>query len=306
MRFFNRKYKDSVFSDLFGSDINGERNFLELYNALSGSDYRYEETEIERKVIDQTLYKTFNNDVSMLIDGKLIVLVEHQSTINENMPLRCLEYVTRIYEGIVPSDRRYDERIYKIPTPDFYVIYNGKRKYTPEKTLKLSDAFFDGTNPRLELTVNVRNCSDSSELPVSKNCAILKEYCLFVETVERKLAEYRGSQKAFREAIDECIDKGILSDYLKRKSSEVINMLCAKYSYKTDMRVKYEMGYDTGRAEGLSAGKSLGRRENALEAARNLLKMNLGTHEQIAKVTGLSMEEVDKLAEEIKAGLLTN
>ena len=50
----------------------------------------YEETRIERKTIPQSVYKTFRNDVSMLIDGRLIVFVEHQSTLNENMPLRFL------------------------------------------------------------------------------------------------------------------------------------------------------------------------------------------------------------------------
>ena len=85
MSFINRKYKDSVFTDLFGSDIKAKKNFLELYNALSGSDYKLNEVSLERKVIEQSLYKTFNNDVSWEIDGKLIVLVEHQSTINHNM-----------------------------------------------------------------------------------------------------------------------------------------------------------------------------------------------------------------------------
>ena len=73
-------------------------------------------------------------------------------------------------------------------------------------------------------------------------------------------------------------------------------MLCAKYSYKTDMRVKYEMGYDAGKAE----GKSEGRKENALEAAKKFLIMNILSHEQIARGTGLSVEEVDKLADELK------
>ena len=36
MAFWNRKYKDSVFTDLFGSDKTGAKNFLDLYNALSG------------------------------------------------------------------------------------------------------------------------------------------------------------------------------------------------------------------------------------------------------------------------------
>ncbi|MCR4632223.1 MAG: Rpn family recombination-promoting nuclease/putative transposase [Treponema sp.] len=96
MSFWNRKYKDSVFTDLFGSDRDGKKNFLDLYNALSGEDYKLGTVSLERKVIEQSLYKTYNNDVSWEINGKLIVLVEHQSTINENMPFRCLEYVTRI------------------------------------------------------------------------------------------------------------------------------------------------------------------------------------------------------------------
>lgn len=45
----NRKYKDSVFTDLFGSDRDGKRNFLELYNALSGKNLIYEESGIESK-----------------------------------------------------------------------------------------------------------------------------------------------------------------------------------------------------------------------------------------------------------------
>ncbi len=98
MAFWNRKYKDSVFTDLFGTDKTGKENFLALYNALSGNDYKLKEVSLERKVIEQSLYKTFNNDVSWEINGKLIVLVEHPSTVNENMPFRCLEYVTRIYE----------------------------------------------------------------------------------------------------------------------------------------------------------------------------------------------------------------
>ena len=90
MWFFNRKYKDSVFTDLFGADKYGKKNFLELYNALAGTDYKLSDVNLERKVIEQSLYKTYNNDVSWEINGKLVVLVEHQSTVNENMPFRCL------------------------------------------------------------------------------------------------------------------------------------------------------------------------------------------------------------------------
>ena len=59
-----------------------KKNFLDLYNALTGTNYKIEEVKLERKIIEQSLYKTFNNDVSWEINGKLIVLVEHQSTVN--------------------------------------------------------------------------------------------------------------------------------------------------------------------------------------------------------------------------------
>ncbi|MBR0125542.1 MAG: Rpn family recombination-promoting nuclease/putative transposase, partial [Treponema sp.] len=184
MRFINRKYKDSVFTDLFGSDRDGKKNFLDLYNALSGSNYRMEDVSMERMVIEQSLYKTFNNDVSWMIDGRLVVLVEHQSTVNNNMPFRCLEYVTRIYETIVPIDRRYAQKVYKIPNPDFYVVYVGKDSMPREQELRLSDAFYEKDSSRLDLVVKVKNCTDPKLLPIAKNCAILEEYCRFIEIVE--------------------------------------------------------------------------------------------------------------------------
>lgn len=282
----NRKYKDSIFTDLFGSDRDGKKNFLELYNALSGSHYKINQVSLERKVIEQSLYKTFNNDVSWEIDGKLIVLVEHQSTINENMPLRCLEYVTRIYEGIVPINKRYAEKVYKIPNPDFYVVYVGKKEMPLEQELRLSDAFYNHDNSKLELIVSVKNCSDSKLLPIEQDCAILKEYCQFIEIVER-IYNKRSPKRSFKKAIEYAMAQGILTDYLDRKSREVINMLCAKYDYKMDIAVKKEEAFQDGM------------QQKAIDSAINLLKMNILSPEQIAQANSLPLETVLKLQKEI-------
>ena len=209
MAFWNRKYKDSVFTDLFGSDRDAKKNFIELYNALSGNDFKLNEVELERKIIEQTLYKTFNNDVSWEINGKLIVLVEHQSTVNENMPLRCLEYVTRIYEGIVPVKARYAEKVYKLPNPDFYVVYVGKKELPEEQELRLSDAFYTKDSSKLELVVTVKNCSSSKLLPVVKKCSILKQYCQFIEIVEHNYNKL-FPKKSFKKAIEIAMEQGIL------------------------------------------------------------------------------------------------
>ena len=264
MLFRNRKYKDSVFTDLFGSDRDGKKNILDLYNALSGSNYKLEDVNLERKVIEQTLYKTYNNDVSWEIDGKLIVLIEHQSTINNNMPFRCLEYVTRIYEGIVPSKQRYAEKVYKIPNPDFYVVYVGKDKLPQEQELRLSDAFYEKDGSKLELVVKVKNCTDPAMLPIAGKCDILKEYCQFSEIVERTYNK-RFPKSSFKKAIEIAMKQDILKDYLDRKSREVINMLCAKYDYKMDIAVKQEEAFE----DGMNAGLEKGAQQKAIEDARS-------------------------------------
>ena len=73
MAYYNRKYKDTVFTDLFGSDKTGKENFLALYNALSGNVFKLEEVSLERKVIERSLYKTFNNDVSWEMENLLFL-----------------------------------------------------------------------------------------------------------------------------------------------------------------------------------------------------------------------------------------
>ena len=285
MAFWNRKYKDSVFTDLFGTDKTGKENFLDLYNALSGNDFKLKEVSLERKVIEQALYKTFNNDVSWEINGKLIVLVEHQSTVNENMPLRCLEYVTRIYEGIVPVRKRYVEKVYKIPNPDFYVVYMGDKEQPLEKELRLSDAFYEKDSSKLELVVKVKNCSDSKLLPLAKTCGILREYCRFIEIVELNLNK-RHPRRSFQKAIEQAMEEGILVDYLDRKSREVINMLCAQYSYKLDIAEKKKEAFQDGLAEGLSQGAQ----QKAVEDARKLLADKKYTAEEISELLQIPIE----------------
>ncbi len=285
MALFNKKYKDSVFTDLFGSDRDGKKNFLELYNALSGSDYKLGEVSLERKIIEQSLYKTFNNDVSWEIDGRLIVLVEHQSTVNENMPFRCLEYVTRIYEGIVPIKQRYAEKVYKIPNPDFYVVYVGKKGQSLEQELRLSDAFYTKDSSKLELVVKVKNCTDPKLLPIVKNCDILKQYCQFIEIVEQNYSRV-FPRRSFKHAIELAMEQGILSDYLDRKSREVINMLCAKYDYKMDIAVKQDEAFKEGQMQ------------QAIEDAIAFLKEKVPP-EKVAKCVKLPLEKVLELQSQL-------
>jgi len=167
--------------------------------------------------------------------------------------------------------------------------------------LYLSDAFM--TKPEhipLELEVKVLNINEHKGNKILQSCKPLAEYSMFVETVRRNIE--RDKEHGFENAIKECIQNGILKEYLQRKSKEVINMLIAEYDYATDIAVQRaeerKIAYTEGKSLGLAEGKSLGLAEGShqakLETARNLLVIGLSI-ENIAKATGLTVQEVETL-----------
>ena len=304
-----RNYKDSVFVDLFAHDITAKENFISLYNALHGTNLDAKTTEIKPVMLEQVLYMKFYNDIAMLVDGKIVVLVEHQSTINENMPFRMLEYIARIYEKITDPKKKFGKTLVKLPMPEFYVFYNGKEDFPSESEMKLSDAFMnlddnlfgncdlkntiENQNFPLEISVKVININVDKENPVLTRCEALKEYSEFMEqvrfNVENKIPE------ALTVAIKQSIKQGFLSEYLSRKSTEVENMLLTEYDYDTDIAVQRQEAYEDGMEQGISQGFSQGSQQKAIETAKNMLKDNLDI-QTILKYTGLSIEEIKSLA----------
>ncbi|MHC6201604.1 hypothetical protein ACYULU_00220 [Breznakiellaceae bacterium SP9] len=61
----------SLFSD--------KQALLDLYNSIKGTQYD-EQTELIINTLPETLFTHQRNDVSFLIDGRLVLLAEHQST----------------------------------------------------------------------------------------------------------------------------------------------------------------------------------------------------------------------------------
>ena len=139
--------------------------------------------------------------------------------------------------------------------------------------------------------VKVKNCTDPNLLPIVKKCDILKQYCLFIEIVEQNFNRLLP-KKSFKKAIEIAMEQGILTDYLDRKSREVINMLCAKYSYKDDIAVKQR----EAREEGIQQGAQ----QKAIETAKKMLQDKLSI-DKTSQYSGLSRETVLELQKEINS-----
>ena len=274
----NREIKNSVFVDLFYEDESAEANEIALFNAIHDQPLP-DGTKIRKFRVDNTIYMNFQNDISFDAGGKVIVFGEHQSTINENMPLRSLLYIGRAYERIVPPRSRYKKKLVPLPTPEFYTFYNGKEKWQKEQELCLSDAYMVKENePSLELKVKVINIRPEEHHEILEKCQVLKEYSQFMDTVQSY--QLSGADEPYKKAIKECIEKGILADYLRRKGGEVINMLLDEYDYETDIEVQREEAYQIGEQAGLNKG----REEGTLQKICSLIQKKLEKGKTISEI----------------------
>jgi predicted transposase/invertase (TIGR01784 family) len=279
----NRQYKSSVFTLLFSEPD----RLRELYNAIAGTNYD-ESARIVINTLQDALFMDRINDVSFTINDKLVVLVEHQSTINKNMPLRLLLYIARIYEKLVEYRKLYSKNAITIPRPEFIVLYNGQDEYPDESIMKLSDCFEKSGNHdtiALELQVRVYNINKGRNLRLEQQSASLDGYAMYIA----KAREYEKAglelNVALEQAVNWCITHGYLPDFLKAHGSEVINMLIGEWNWDDARKVWQEEAAEEEREKAY---------QEKLEAARKFKALGL-SNEQVASSMNLSLEEIAAL-----------
>jgi hypothetical protein len=277
-----------VFYELFSKpDV-----FKELYSAIGGVSIP-PGTPMKDNTLSNALFMGQMNDVAFTIDDRLVVLIEHQSTLNHNMPLRLLMYIGRVYEQIIDFEKIYHQKQIKIPTPEFIVLYNGTEPCPDHMEVKLSEAFRDiaglekpkDSRMPLELTVQIYNINHGCNSLILEKCKTLDSYSFLVNKV-REYEKEMPLAKALETAIQYCIDHDFLKDYLTNRGSEVINMLFGEYNFDRALEVRYEEGQEDGITQGITQERA--------EIARNALKEG-STVEFVQKITGLSREEIEKL-----------
>ena len=280
----NKKYKDSVFTRLFSD----KKNLIELYNAIENTNYSAN-TDIQINTLEDVLFMDRVNDISFIIDGKFVVLAEHQTTVNYNMPLRFLMYIARLYEKMIDNKAIYRESLIKIPTPEFIVLYNGKKEQPENRMLKLSDAFIiEKSDIKLEVIVKVININYGKSKILEKSKS-LNEYSYFIYEIQKYLDEGLPLKEAIKNAIQDCIKQNVLKNFLERNGSEVINMLYTEF----DIDVAKEVWQEEAKEQGRQEGRQEGIVQRNKEIAKSLL--DILDIEMIAKKTGLTIEEIEQM-----------
>ena len=286
----HRNYKDTVFRMLFSD----RKNLLSLYNAVSGAHYDDPE-KLEIVTLENAIYMGMKNDLAFIMDMNLY-LYEHQSTYNPNIPLRNLFYIADEYQRLVVQKSLYSTVIQKIPTPRFIVFYNGTKKVDDYNEFRLSSAYENPTdNPDLELRVTMLNVNDGHNLELMEHCRTLKEYAKYVARVRKYVTQNIPLEEAVTRAVDECIEEGILAEFLMKNKAEVIKVSIYEYDKEFEEKKLRKAEYEAG----VEAGIELGERSLLENQIRKKLKKGKPI-EQIADELEEAVTTIQRIIEETK------
>ncbi len=248
----NREYKDSVFRLIFGE----KDKLIELANALFDTEYTLD-TPLDINTIEEAIYDVMKNDLSFIIDDKYIILSEHQSTFNPNMPTRSLIYYGELLKDYLNKISRIDKNrniyastLVKIPRPTFIVLYNGKTPLPPESKMEIKDAYLGDGENALNLTVKVYNVNKDAGCSLLEKCPTLYQYSLMIQMIRDHMKQGQITHSIVQEIVRTCIERGILVDFMKKYGTRGIEILCKEMTVEEAKTLSYEAGIEQGIEQG--------------------------------------------------------
>lgn len=260
----NRKYKNDLFVFLFGTN----KDFtLSLYNAMNNSNYM-DPDSITFNTIENFIYIGRQNDVSFLIENTNIY--EHQTTINTNIALRMLLYVSKLYERYAYENRKdlYSEKRIRLPNPNFVVFFYGNRQIADDYFIYLSEAM-DIKNSNLELRVRVINANYGHNQHILNKCPALYEYSWFLQEIRIRYNMIVDSDNKDNNVMTRIVDlvleampdDFVIKEIITNHKAEVTDMLYTIEDEPRMMAIHEEAlrneGYEKARKEDLDAAIEL-------------------------------------------------
>ena len=308
-----RNHKDSTFCLLFSEPARA----IELYNAVTGENLP-PDTELTYTTLANALYIDRNNDLGFVIQKRHLVMSECQSTINWNIPMRCLGYVSRSLENLAGKEGLYGSKLVKFPAPEFYLFYVGNETWDT-KTLKLSDSFQAPPKENsLELVVNFVNLKYNEDNEILQRSPSLLGYSKLLHYIKTAAKDNGGDLKsAIDTSVKQCMEEGLIEDFLRKHSREVTGMLFNEITVEEFAEIRAREAYEDGEkssgsrkarnpvsllkgeksgfTKGETAGLAKGAAQKQQEIARNLMQLGLDLA-RIRQATGLTAEEMEKLS----------
>ncbi len=223
--------KDSIFCNLFRI----KKYLLQLYQALHPEDSGMTEEGLENVTINHVFTNGIYNDLCFTAGGRLILMLEAQSTWSVNVIIRMFIYLAQTYHEYFKGNsiNLYGSKKAVMPEPELYVVYTGDRKKRQEY-ISLSEEYFGGKNTNIELKAKV--------IYGGKGNDILEQYIKFTKVYNGQVKEHGRTKKAVIETIRICKNENLLKEYLESREKEVVGIMMALFDQEEvfDTYVKSE------------------------------------------------------------------
>lgn len=278
-----------------------KKQAIELVNKVLNLSPKLTENEIERystEHIDYLLRESASDFVYKMKQMDVFFLLEHQSTIDYNMPKRILEYEVEIIKEAVKG-KRLTKKNHKLPMVIPIVIYTGSRRWNVEKYIQDCQVILKGAE-KVKLgeyyVIDVNDYSneelENDELFLSKVLLLekLKREEEIIQVLDRIIHTEKDSK-------NQQILKRVIAFILKGKISDKnIEKLMKKLEREEpDMVIEVlQKENERQRKIGIREGVKQGIKQATLKIAKKMLQSGIKL-EEIEKVTGLTKEEIKKL-----------
>ena len=163
--------------------------------------------------------------------------------------------------------------------------------------------------------------NDGHSSDLMEHCRTLKEYAQYVARVRKYAAKQDVSlEEAVTRAVDECIEEGILAEFLLKNKTEVIKVSIYEYDKEFEEKKLRKAEYEAGRQDGIEIGRQdgieIGRqdgieigRQDGIEIGKRILlekiikkKLKKGkSTEQIADELEEDINIIQKVVEKLKS-----
>ena len=269
-------------------DTKNEINIEELEqcdNRYITRDYYNKETDI--------LYKIKNRQVYFLI--------EHQSSVDYEMPKRIMEYIIEILRKNVEHEEVKNKR-YKLPLIIPIVLYTGNKTWKVKEYLgEVQEKMPGYHNKEFGRYILVDTNKYKEEELIEKEGALSKilllEKSKDVEKAYEKI-KYKDLKEYEKELIYEYTCNVVAKVSPELKIEEIKEKLIKREGGKSMLADAFlkckEYGLSEGRKEGRKEGIIEGKKTEKLKIAKSLKIMGLKV-EDIVRATGLSKSEIEKL-----------
>ena len=214
-----RTYKDMIFQKMFERVPEYKIRAIEQIVGKDDPDLQnLTSDEVQINSLANVFVNGMHNDVSFIVRGKLLLLMEAQSTWSVNIVFRLLVYYVAIVLQMVAekeSNGIYNSKKIPLPRAYFCCVYTGERKNVPD-LLTLRTNIAESEDYPLEVKVKVI---------YNENDGILGEYIGAARTLDETIKKEGYTKANAVKAIDNCIKKGFLVEFMSQNREGVMDII---------------------------------------------------------------------------------